>query len=56
MGMTTIDRRDQPTDDEVVDLLLDLPAAIALADSLRDQSLGGDTVADRGHVEVTEPA
>lgn len=54
--MPTIDLREPAGDDEAVAELLDLPAAIALADRLRDQSRGGDTVADRAHPEVTEPA
>ena len=38
------------TDDEVVDILLDQQAALAIADRIRAAAAaGGDTVADRGH-------
>lgn len=42
------------TDDEAVDELLDLSAAVDLADRMRDQGQGGDTVADRGSSAANE--
>jgi hypothetical protein len=39
------------TDDELVDILLDQPAALAIADRIRAAATGGDTVADRGHAD-----
>jgi hypothetical protein len=42
------------TDDEVVDILLDQQAALAIADRIRAAAAAsGDTVADRGHATRT---
>ena len=50
-----IDLRDSLADDDTVELLLDMPAALAMADRFRETGMGGDTVADRAEAPAPAP-